>query len=202
MIKEILLKIQQEFKSGKNMVNDFAKFNYRNLECMLTDLKPILAKYNCIITFNDDVVNVGSFNYIKSTATLTSVSDGESISSTAFAREDESKAGMSAGQMTGCGSSYSRKYALCGLCAVNEEKDLDALDNRPKQSKEQEQPKQNNLDALTKFCSVQKTIEGTDIPELKKFYDFYKEKVGEWKSFNVETQFKRWMEKKKYPISA
>ena len=39
---------------------------------------------------------------------------------------------MSAGQMTGCGSSYSRKYALCGLCAVNEEKDLDSFDNRPK----------------------------------------------------------------------
>ena len=29
----------------------------------------------------------------------------------------------------------SRKYALCGLCAVNEEKDLDAFDNRPKQVK-------------------------------------------------------------------
>lgn len=191
MIKEILLKIQQEFKSGKNMVNDFAKFNYRNLECMLTDLKPILAKYNCIITFNDDIVNVGSFNYIKSTATLTSVSDGESISSTAFAREDESKAGMSAGQTTGCGSSYSRKYALCGLCAVNEEKDLDALDNRPKQ----EQPKQNNLEVLTQFCSAQKTVQGTDIPELKKFYDFYKEKVSSWTKFNPETQYQKWLKK-------
>ena len=51
MIKEILFKIQQEFKSSKNLVNDFAKFNYRNLECMLGDLKPILASYNCIITF-------------------------------------------------------------------------------------------------------------------------------------------------------
>ena len=105
---------------------------------------------------------------------------------------------MSAGQMSGCGSSYSRKYALCGLCAVNEEKDLDALDNRPKQ----EQPKQNNLEVLTQFCSAQKTVEGTDIPELKKFYDFYKEKANGWKTFNPETQFKKWMEKKKYPISA
>lgn len=191
MIKEILLKIQQEFKSGKNMVNDFAKFNYRNLECMLTDLKPILAKYNCIITFNDDVVNVGNFNYIKSTATLTSVSDGESISSTAFAREDEAKAGMSAGQMSGCGSSYSRKYALCGLCAVNEEKDLDSLDNRPKQ----EQPKQNNLEVLTQFCSAQKTIEGTDISELKKFYDFYSTKVNGWQVFKPEEQYRKWLKK-------
>ena len=132
MIKEILFKIQQQFKSSKNLVNDFAKFNYRNLECMLGDLKPILAIYNCIITFDDEIVNVGNSNYIKSTATLTHIESGEEISTTAFAREDETKAGMSAGQMTGCGSSYSRKYALCGLCAVNEEKDLDALDNRPK----------------------------------------------------------------------
>ena len=134
-MKETLFKIQQEFKSSKNLVNDFAKFNYRNLESMLADLKPILAKYNCIITFNDDIVNVGVYNYIKSTATITSLNTNESISTTAFAREDETKAGMSAGQMTGCGSSYSRKYALCGLCAVNEEKDLDAFDNRPKQVK-------------------------------------------------------------------
>lgn len=134
MIKDILFKIQQEFKSGKNLINDFAKFNYRNLEGMLADLKPILAKYNCIITFNDDIVNVGKYNYIKSTATLISTTDGESVSTTAFAREDETKAGMSAGQTTGCGSSYSRKYALCGLCAVNEEKDLDSLDNRPQKS--------------------------------------------------------------------
>lgn len=135
-MKETLFKIQQEFKSSKNLVNDFAKFNYRNLESMLADLKPILAKYNCIITFNDDIVNVGVYNYIKSTATITSLNTNESISTTAFAREDETKAGMSAGQMTGCGSSYSRKYALCGLCAVNEEKDLDAFDNRPKQVKQ------------------------------------------------------------------
>jgi hypothetical protein len=101
---------------------------------MLADLKPILAKYNCIITFNDDIVNVGAYNYIKSTATITSLNTNETISTTAFAREDETKTGMSAGQMTGCGSSYSRKYALCGLCAVNEEKDLDAIDNRPKPS--------------------------------------------------------------------
>ena len=143
-MKETLFKIQQEFKSSKNLVNDFAKFNYRNLEGMLADLKPILFKYNCIITFNDDIVNVGAYNYIKSTATITSLNTNESISTTAFAREDETKAGMSAGQMTGCGSSYSRKYALCGLCAVNEEKDLDSLDNRPKSKSQLTQQPYNN----------------------------------------------------------
>lgn len=180
-MKETLFKIQQEFKSSKNLVNDFAKFNYRNLESMLADLKPILAKYNCIITFNDDIVNVGAYNYIKSTATITSLNTNESISTTAFAREDETKTGMSAGQMTGCGSSYSRKYALCGLCAVNEEKDLDAFDNRPKQVKTA--PKQvindhidhNELewtpeDNRQPVAMVQMTKQLTPVEELTQWY--------------------------------
>lgn len=203
MIRDSLFTIQQELKSNKDMYNEFGKFTYRNLEGILAELKPILKKLKCTITFNDEIVNVGASNYIKSVVTLTDC-DGDSISASSFAREDESKAGMSAGQMTGCGSSYSRKYAICGLLAINEEKDLDALDNRPKQKVQQEhqQPIQNNLEALTSFCSAQKTVEGTDIKELKKFYDFYKDKVNEWKSFNPDSQFKKWMEKRKYPIAA
>lgn len=190
-MKEILFKIQQEFKSSKNLVNDFAKFNYRNLEGMLTDLKPILAKYNCIITFNDDIVNVGAYNYIKSTATITSLTSNESISTTAFAREDETKAGMSAGQMTGCGSSYSRKYALCGLCAVNEEKDLDALDNK---TKAVETPSKSNLEVLTEFCSSKKLEEGINKDELLKFYNYYSKK--EFRGvMDVSKLWNRWIEK-------
>lgn len=210
-MKETLFKIQQEFKSSKNLVNDFAKFNYRNLEGMLADLKPILAKYNCIITFNDDIVNVGAYNYIKSTATITSLNTNESISTTAFAREDETKAGMSAGQMTGCGSSYSRKYALCGLCAVNEEKDLDAFDNRPKQTKttpktvindhkeeeliwKPDEPIKDNKTLLTEFCASKKMEEGVNKDELLRFYNYYSKK--EFKGLmNVERLWSKWTEK-------
>lgn len=190
-MKEILFKIQQEFKSSKNLVNDFAKFNYRNLEGMLADLKPILAKYNCIITFNDDIVNVGVYNYIKSTATITSLNSNESISTTAFAREDEIKAGMSAGQMTGCGSSYSRKYALCGLCAVNEEKDLDSFDNRPKSKpstpvtttstpveEKNDKPVVSNQEALKAFCTMTKTPDNEK--NLLRFYNYYLAKCDGW----------------------
>lgn len=209
-MKETLFKIQQEFKSSKNLVNDFAKFNYRNLEGMLADLKPILAKYNCIITFNDDIVNVGNYNYIKSTATITSLISNESISTTAFAREDETKAGMSAGQMTGCGSSYSRKYALCGLCAVNEEKDLDALDNKittPKTVinshktdsldyvlKTDTNIQTDNLTLLTEFCASKKLDVNVNKDELLKFFNYYSKK--EFKgTMNVENLWSKWTER-------
>lgn len=219
-MKETLFKIQQEFKSSKNLVNDFAKFNYRNLESMLADLKPILAKYNCIITFNDDIVNVGAYNYIKSTATITSLNTNESISTTAFAREDETKTGMSAGQMTGCGSSYSRKYALCGLCAVNEEKDLDAMDNRPKYNKNSHIESQNNNDfewqeerqpiAVIQPSKFERTTNPAEDlnnwfssipnpdPQTIKFYQYYMSKInnGQWKgAMDINRLHSNWMAK-------
>lgn len=193
MIKQKLFNIQQEFKSGKDNYNEFGKFKYRNLENMMSDLKPLLRKYNCIIIFNDDIVNVGSANYIKSTITLIDLETEESISVNAVAKEDDNRAGMCSGQMSGCSSSYSRKYGLCGLLAVNEEKDLDSLDNRPKQqqkpsvnniptidklelSPEQVIKPKSNLDLLSEFCSIMKQQPNTNKEELLKFYNYYSRK--------------------------
>ena len=198
MIQEDLFYLQQNFKCNKDNYNSFGKFKYRNLEQILYELKPLLKERKCTITFENDMVLIGDRYYIKSKCILSN-SDGESLSSIGWAREDEQRAGMSESQSTGCAMSYSNKYSICLLLAISEEIDPEALDNS-KQTKEQ--PKQNNLEVLTQFCSAQKIVQGTDIPELKKFYDFYCKKVNEWKSFNPETQFKKWMDKKKYPISA
>ena len=179
-IKEKLFNIQQEFKSGKDMYNDFAKFAYRNVENMLADLKPILKKYNCIITFNDDVVNVGNSNYIKTIVTLIDLNTDETISVSGVAKEDDNRAGMCSGQMSGCSSSYCRKYALCGLLAVNEEKDLDSLDNRPNQPKNDNKTIKSNIDQLTEFCANKKQLPGIDKDKLLKFFNHYKDKINNW----------------------
>ena len=206
MIKEKLFNIQQEFKSNKDMYNDFAKFAYRNLENMMFDLKPILKKYNCIITFNDDVVNVGNSNYIKSTITLIDLETTETISVTGIAKEDENRAGMCSGQMTGCSSSYSRKYGLCGLLAVNEEKDLDSLDNRTKTTQNNpenppvnkpynDNPSKSNIELLKEFCSNKKLEIGVDINQLTKFYNYYSTKDFKGK-MNVEQLWNNWIKPK------
>lgn len=204
-IKEKLFNIQQEFKSNKDMYNDFAKFAYRNLENMLADLKPILKKYYCIITFNDDVVNVGNSNYIKSTITLIDLETNETIFVTGIAKEDENRAGMCSGQMTGCSSSYSRKYGLCGLLAVNEEKDLDALDNRPNQPKNDNKPTKSNveitatnIDNLADFCTNKKQDENVDKVKLFRFYEYYLNKLNNgWTgNFNVEQLWLNWIKPK------
>lgn len=123
-----LMAIQQTFRAKKDQRNDFGGFNYRNVEVMLTELKPILAEHEACITFNDEVIERGGRCYVEATATL-HTAKGE-ISCKASAREQETKKGMDAAQITGACSTYARKYALCGLLAVDDgSKDPDA--NKP-----------------------------------------------------------------------
>ena len=47
------------------------------------------------------------------------------VQASALAREEETKKGMDSSQITGSASSYSRKYALNGLFAIDDTKDSD-----------------------------------------------------------------------------
>lgn len=118
-----LVKIQHELKAPKDQHNGFGNYNYRSLENILESVKPLLAEAGLSIILSDEMVEVGGKVYVKATATI---SDGKvSISNTAFAREDESKKGMSDPQITGACSSYARKYAVQGLFAIDDSKDPD-----------------------------------------------------------------------------
>lgn len=120
-----LLAIQQKFRAVKDQRNDFGGFNYRNVEVMLSELKPILMEYDSCITFSDEMMETGGRCYLVAHATL-HTPKGE-ISSMGVAREQETKKGMDAAQITGACSTYARKYALCGLLAVDDgSKDPDA----------------------------------------------------------------------------
>ena len=123
-----LMEIQQKVRATKDQFNDFGGFAYRNVEKMLTDLKPILLEHECCILFSDKPKEVGGRCYIEATATL--VTPDGVIEVSASAREQETKKGMDAAQITGACSTYARKYALCGLLAVDDgSKDPDAKKN-------------------------------------------------------------------------
>lgn len=120
-----LLAIQSELKAPKTQYNNFGKYKYRNCEDILEALKPILAKNLAVVTVSDEVVPAGERFYIKATAKITDAESGESVETTAFAREEYSKKGMDGSQLTGSSSSYARKYALNGLFAIDDTKDAD-----------------------------------------------------------------------------
>jgi hypothetical protein len=134
-IRESLFNIQQELKAPKSQHNDFGNFSYRSCEDILEAVKPLLKANNCVLTISDELVNVGERYYIKATATLKSVEDGDNISNSAYAREPAEKKGADLSQITGACSSYARKYALNGLFCIDDVKDSDTTNNGKKDAK-------------------------------------------------------------------
>lgn len=128
-----LLQIQSELKAPKGQFNAYGKYKYRSCEDILEAVKPILKKCNCTLLLSDSLVYIGDRYYIKATATLINA-EGKSVSTEAYAREEETKKGMDASQITGASSSYARKYALNGLLCIDDNKDSDTTntgDNTP-----------------------------------------------------------------------
>lgn len=122
--------IQTDLKAPKGQYNSFGKYKYRSCEDILEAVKPLLRQQGCVLTISDEVQQVGERYYIVAKATI---SDGEeNISVTAAAREEESKKGMDASQISGTASSYARKYALNGLFCIDDTKDADAINTHGK----------------------------------------------------------------------
>jgi len=157
-----LAEIQRGLKAPKSQRNKFGNYNYRSAEDILEAVKPLLG--DCHLTMNDELVFSGMLEdelvgagdkaikvqtqrtYIKSTATL---SDGkESISSTSFAREASIKKGQDSSQTSGATGSYSRKYALNGLFAIDDNKDADSTNKHDED----------------KVASLDMSLEGVDYP--------------------------------------
>lgn len=149
-INNKLIEIQSELKAPKGQYNAFGKYNYRNCEDILEAVKPLLKQHGLTIVIGDEIVNIGNRFYVKATVTI---SDGESsISTSAFAREEESKKGMDGSQVTGASSSYARKYALNGLFAIDDTKDSDTTNNAPsggKQSTKNRQTEQKQYNCVS-----------------------------------------------------
>jgi hypothetical protein len=125
-----LASIQQTLKAPKGQVNTFGKYKYRSCEDILEAVKPLLG--DLVLTISDDIVEVGGRVYVKATVSINSGSG--SVSTTAFARESETKKGMDDSQITGSASSYARKYALNGLFCIDDTKDADATNQHDKPS--------------------------------------------------------------------
>lgn len=120
-----LINIQAELKAPKNQYNAFGKYNYRNAEDILEAVKPLLHKHKATLFINDDIVFVDGRHYVKATATFVDIETGESIQTSALAREEQEKKGMDGSQVTGASSSYARKYCLNGLFLIDDTKDSD-----------------------------------------------------------------------------
>jgi hypothetical protein len=125
-MKELIL-IQSELKAPKNQFNAFGKYKYRTCEDILEALKPLLLKYGCTLTIEDEVKEVGGLVFIEATAAIQKDMEGRSV--TGQAGIEVNKKGMDLAQSFGSSSSYARKYALNGLFLIDDTKDSDATND-------------------------------------------------------------------------
>lgn len=153
-IKKKLLQVQSDLKAPKGQYNSFGKYNYRSAEDILEAVKPLLHNEGLVQTISDEIVSVGDRIYVKSIVTLYDAESDESLSVSALAREDETKKGMDSSQITGSTSSYARKYALNGMYAIDDTKDLDATNTGTKKTEATQAIEKATMDEIEKLLEL------------------------------------------------
>jgi len=129
-----IIKIQEELHAPKNQRNNFGNYNYRSAEDIIEAVKPIAHKYGYYLKISDEIMEVGGRIYVRAMAVLATEDGKKEHISMGWAREEETKKGMDASQITGAASSYARKYALNGLLAIDDTKDSDATNTHGKET--------------------------------------------------------------------
>ena len=176
-LKEKLLNIQAELKAPKGQFNSFGNYKYRSCEDILEAVKPLLMKYKTILTISDELTQVGDRYYVRATATITDIEDAEYYSNTAYAREEESKKGQDASQITGTASSYARKYALNGLFLIDDTKDADTDEHAKQTGTEPKKASEKQIGLIKKLSQDLTTI--TDYYKIENIEDLTSAQASE-----------------------
>lgn len=158
-----IIAVQRRLKAPKSQYNAYGKFNYRNCEDILEGLKPLLEKYDLLMTMSDEVIFLEGRFYIKATVTVYDVLSGQKHSVSAFAREPENRKGSDQSQVTGSCSSYARKYALSALWLIDDNKDPD----EPQEQKPKEPPAQGPFVAQCASCGT--SYQFNSVEQYKQF---------------------------------
>lgn len=170
----IILDIQQNLNAPKNLYNKFGGYSYRSCESILVALKPLLAKHKAIIFFTERTVEQNGWHYIEATACLRAEGKEEVFKTTGYAREDESRKGMDASQITGSASSYARKYALNAMFAIDDVKDSDATNTH---GKEVTAPAPTSAPTLEEFTKKVNSL--NSYPKLLEYWNSLSSEVRE-----------------------
>lgn len=123
-IKEKLAVIQHDLKVPKSKPNRFGGYKYRNVDMILENIKPLLKEQRCILTLNDEVVQVGERVYVRATAVIEETDGDGGIGVSGWAREQLERKKSDDSQLTGAASTYARKRALEGLFLLDDSGDV------------------------------------------------------------------------------
>ena len=178
-IYEKLSNVQIELKAPKNQFNVFGKYKYRNCEDILAAVKPLLSKNKLTMIISDEIEHIGERFYIKATVTLFDVETSETIITSKLAREEETKKGMDASQLTGSTSSYATKYALNGLFLIDDTKDADTTNDHGNDQKNENKDTNKN-DKPTQKKETKKITIDTYLEAIRKYEKEYQTEIKDY----------------------
>lgn len=125
-INQVLCSLQNSMTCPKSNArqDQYASYSFRTGEDIIAAFKKACERDDITLIMSDSLIERCGSVYVESTATI---SDGvSSISASGYAKETTKKQ-FDEPQRTGSASSYARKYALCGLFAIDAEKhDVDS----------------------------------------------------------------------------
>lgn len=130
-IVKALSAIQSGLKAPKDQKAKTNRYRYRNIEDINEAVKPLAAAQGCAVVYTDQMEFTEGYVTCVSTCTLTG--EQGSMSASGFAIVDVDSKNMSIEQSCGAASSYARKYAACGLFAIDDSaNDPDRVNAAPK----------------------------------------------------------------------
>ena len=140
-IYEKINKIQVELKATKDNRNEFGKYNYRSAEDIYNALKPFLKEDKLILLFDEKIRIENEREILTSTIEIIDVENpAEKITKSIDVIVAKPKNGNDLTQTTGVSISYARKYLMCGVFTIDNEKDNDAI-NKHEQKQQVENKK-------------------------------------------------------------
>lgn len=126
-VLEALVYIQSELKAPKDQ--NAGRYRYRNIEDINEAVKPLAAKFGCAVVYSD------RFEDGACISTCKLIGDGGELGADGVAYVNRSPKNMSVEQASGAASSYARKYAACGLFAIDSsENDPDRVNAKKQDS--------------------------------------------------------------------
>ena len=177
-IYEKINKIQVELKATKDNRNEFGKYNYRSAEDIYNALKPFLKEDKLILLFDEKIRIEDEREILTSTIEIIDVENpAEKITKSIDVIVAKPKNGNDLTQTTGVSISYARKYLMCGVFTIDNEKDNDAINRHEEKNNQKQQAKPKKT--LTKEEKKARFIK-----YINEHYTDFKTKVDECKSEN------------------
>ena len=146
-VLEALVGIQAELKAPKDQ--NAGRYRYRNIEDINEAVKPLASSHGCAVVYTDQFVDGACVSTCRLIA-----EDGE-ITADGVAYVNRQPKNMSVEQASGAASSYARKYAVCGLFAIDSsENDPDRTNAKPKRSEAAEAARKRMFESIRKWSEL------------------------------------------------